>query len=261
MQATEFVQSYFDAWNHRDPVAVADHLAQDGLYCDIPENAQRTHDEFIVYLNNFFSRFRHRYELVGEILQGENTLAFQYRMYLLGKPGNRTSIEVYNGAEFITLHGEAAQMITDYYDIPEVVRSGSRVARVRNRRKYAKSGLNRNRLLEYKARLRDIMESQHVYLQPDLTLPRLAEVTNCSVNHLSQVINAGFGMSFFDYVNRYRIDHAKALLSNIGGEADAVLDVAFKVGFNSNSAFYTAFKKHVGMTPAQYRRSQIRKSH
>ncbi len=45
MRATDFVESYFDAWNHRDPKAVADHLAADGIYCDIPENAQRTHDE------------------------------------------------------------------------------------------------------------------------------------------------------------------------------------------------------------------------
>lgn len=261
MQATEFVQSYIEAWNHRDPVAVADHLAEDGLYCDIPENAQRTHDEFVVYLRRFFSRFRHRYELVGEILQGKNTIAFQYRMFPLGKEGRHTSVEVYNGAEFIILNGNAAKTITDYYDIPSAALPGSRIARVAHRRKYAKSGLNNGRLLEYKRRLKTIMESQNTYLQPDLTLPRLAKTMECSVNHLSQVINAGFGMSFFDYVNRYRIDHAKVLLSNADAEGGAVLDIAFKVGFNSNSAFYAAFKKYVGLTPAQYRRSQAKRTH
>ena len=64
-------------------------------------------------------------------------------------------------------------------------------------------------------------------------------------------------MSFFDYVNRFRIEHAKELLSEFNGQGDAVLDVAFKVGFNSNSAFYAAFKKCVGQTPAQFRRSQL----
>jgi len=255
MQATEFVESYFEAWNHGDPVAVADHLAADGLYCDIPENAQRTHDEFIVHLRTFFARYRHRYELVGEILQGENTIAFQYRILPFGKAGDRSSVEVYNGAEFIILTEDAAQTITDYYDTPAVARPEPRI------RKYAKSGLRRDRLLAYKARLRDIMESKNLYLQPDLTLPKLAEATNCSVNHLSQVINAGFGMSFFDFVNRYRVDSAKLLLSRFGDDDHAVLDVAFKVGFNSNSAFYTAFKKQVGLTPAQYRRSRARNTH
>jgi hypothetical protein len=51
MRATEFVESYFDAWNHRDPKGVADHLAADGIYCDIPENARRSHDELITSLS------------------------------------------------------------------------------------------------------------------------------------------------------------------------------------------------------------------
>jgi len=52
MRATEFVESYFDAWNHRDPKGVADHLAADGIYCDIPENARRSHDELITSLSD-----------------------------------------------------------------------------------------------------------------------------------------------------------------------------------------------------------------
>ena len=105
------------------------------------------------------------------------------------------------------------------------------------------------------------MHAEQVFLQPDLTLPKLAQRVGCSVNHLSQVINAGFGMSFFDYLNHFRIEHAKQLLVQPDGRSGAVLNVAFSVGFNSNSAFYAAFKKCVGQTPAQFRRSKLRKSH
>jgi AraC-like DNA-binding protein len=84
---------------------------------------------------------------------------------------------------------------------------------------------------------------------------------DCSVNHLSQVINSGFGVSFFDYLNQYRIEHAKELLTTLDGQSNAILNIAFTVGFNSNSAFYAAFKKYVGQTPAQYRRSQMSKTH
>jgi AraC-like DNA-binding protein len=264
MHASKFVESYFEAWNHNDPVAVAGHLADDGLYCDIPQNEQRTHNEFIVYLKGFFSTYRHRYELIGEILHSENTIAFQYRMYPLGKVGNSDATGIYTGAEFISLNGDAAATITDFYDIPDVAQArhpGPQVPRVAHRRKYAKSGLSDHQMLEYKERLQTIMLSQQVYLRSDLTLPKLAAAIECSVNHLSQVINAGFGMSFFDFVNRFRIDHAMELLSDIDGQCDAVLNVAFKVGFNSNSAFYTAFKKYVGKTPAQFRRSQVKKAH
>ncbi len=58
MHATRFVESYFDAWNHADPKGVADHLTADGIYCDIPEQAQRSHDELITRLTDFFSNDR-----------------------------------------------------------------------------------------------------------------------------------------------------------------------------------------------------------
>jgi len=259
--ATEFVESYMDAWNHRDAEAVANHLADNGTYIDVPGNIQRTHDELIVSLKDFFSSYRHRYDLIGEIMQGRNTIAYQYRMQPVGKA---EAGDVIFGADFITLRGETAIMITDYYDIPGQERSAeiARVtARVKGNHKYAKSGLNERQLHEYKNRLAGIMQTEQVFLQPDLTLPKLAQQVGCSVNHLSQVINAGFGMSFFDYLNHFRIEHAKRLLAQSKGQGNAVLNVAFSVGFNSNSAFYAAFKKCVGQTPAQFRRLRIKKSH
>ncbi len=264
MHATDFVESYFDAWNHRDPKGVADHLATDGIYCDIPENVQQSHDELIASLTDFFSNFRHRYELIGEILTGRDTIAFQYKMCPFDSLEDGASATAFRGAEFMTLHGDAAMRITDFYDIP-VLHQTSNLTHHANgqeqRSKYAKSGLNSEHLREYKRRLEHIMLSQQAYLRPDLTLPKLAEVVNCSVNHLSQVINSGFGMSFFDYLNQYRIGHARKLLAKIDGRNNAILNIAFTVGFNSNSAFYAAFKKCVGQTPAQYRRALLNKTH
>ncbi|MCH8336716.1 MAG: DUF1348 family protein [Proteobacteria bacterium] len=251
MHATEFVKSYFDAWNQRDPRGVADHLTADGVYRDVPENLQRSHDELISSLQDFFSRYRHRYELIGDILKRGNTIGYQYRWCPFENTGKSESSVSYRGAEFMTLHGDAAMTITDYYDIP-VETQGL---------KYAKSGLSSNQLLKYKQRLDQIMQSQRAYLQSDLTLPRLAMAVDCSVNHLSQVINSGFGISFFDYLNRYRIEYARELLATLDGQSNAILNIAFTVGFNSNSAFYAAFKKYVGKTPAQYRRTRLKDTH
>jgi AraC-like DNA-binding protein len=255
MRATEFVESYFDAWNHHDPRAVADHLAADGIYRDVPENIQRNHDELIVTLPDFFAAYRHHYELIGDILAGEETIAFQYRMYPSGVGGSDAN--VIRGAEFITLSGDAAASIIDYYDIPGAERPHQLAEATgpgANSLKYAKSGLGERQLQDYMERLEELMRSEQAYLLSDLTLPRLARMLDCSVNHLSQVINAGFGRSFFDYVNRFRVERAKAMLCEADGQS-AVLNIAYSVGFNSNSAFYAAFKKYVGQTPAQFRRS------
>jgi AraC-like DNA-binding protein len=264
MRATDFVESYFNAWNHCDPKGIADHLAVDGIYCDIPENVQRSHDELIASLTDFFSNFRHRYELIGKILTSSDTIAFQYKMCPFENGEDSSSLTAFRGAEFITLHGDTAMSIVDYYDIPGLPQPAnlySQTSHQAKRSKYAKSGLNNEQLCEYKQRLDQIMLSQQAYLRPDLTLPRLAEAVSCSVNHLSQVINSGFGMSFFDYLNQYRIGHARKLLAKIDGRNNAILNIAFTVGFNSNSAFYAAFKKCVGQTPAQYRRALINKTH
>jgi len=264
MHAARFVESYIDAWNHRDPRGVADHLSVDGIYCDIPENVQRTRDELVTSLISFFSDHRHQYDLIGKILTSRDTIAFQYKISAWKNVKKNEVPIAYCGAEFITLHGRSAVTITDYYDIPAITQPSdpARMAsREMRRDKYAKSGLNCEQLLAYKDRLEQIMQSQQVYLRSDLTLPKLADAVDCSINHLSQVINSGFNMSFFDYLNQYRIDYAKVLLSECDSQSTAILNIAFTVGFNSNSAFYAAFKKCVGQTPAQYRRAQASKPH
>ena len=260
MHATDFVASYFNAWNHQDPEAIAHHLAAEGVYCDVPRNVQIRRDELVTSFSEFFARHRHRYELIGEILVGGDAIAFQYRTHIVG---STESAESFRGAEFMTLHGDAAMTITDYYDIPGRVRNDDATGLGGDgpKLKYAKSGLSVVQLSAYKERLEQMMASQRLYLRSDLTLPKLARVVDCSVNHLSQVINSGFGMSFFEYLNHHRVEHAKALLSGRDERSGAVLDIALAVGFRSSSAFYAAFKKCVGQTPAQYRRSQLRKTH
>jgi len=258
MHSTEFVESYFDAWNQHDPEGVAGHLTPDGIYRDVRQNAQRNHDELVEFLERFFRHYRHRYELIGDILADGNTVAFQYQM-VPSASGRRNGETVFQGAEFITLENDSATLIADYYDAPE--ESGPANRRPKRpsvrRRKYVKSGLTTSRMTAYMAALDHVMQKQEAYLDPELTLPLLAERVGCSVNHLSQVINAGYGMSFYEYVNRHRVRRAKRILNRLDDHA-AVLKVAYSVGFNSNSAFYAAFKKRVGMTPAQFRRAHAR---
>lgn len=256
MHSTDFVDSYIEAWNQHDPAGVADHLTPDGIYCDVPQNAQCNHAELIDHLAMFFRHVHHRYELIGDILSNGDTLAFQYRMI----PSDQDAAgdgQIYQGAEFILLKQDSATLISDYYDAPGALAPSIVEKRtVGQRRKYAKSGLTDARMRAYMAALHTVMDEEEAYLDSELTLPLLAERVGCSVNHLSQVINAGFGMSFFDYVNRYRVNRAKRILNSLDNQA-AVLRVAYSVGFNSNSAFYTAFKKRVGMTPAQFRRADV----
>ncbi|MEO0425551.1 MAG: helix-turn-helix domain-containing protein [Pseudomonadota bacterium] len=260
MLAAEFVRSYFDAWNRLDGEGVAAHLAEGGVYCDVAESAQLTHESFREMLRDYFDEYRHTYELIGDVMEFGQSISFRYRMSPLvkAKKAGSSAEAPIEGAEFITLLGDTAMSIHDFYQDPGTIVNARKraTARAANRSKYAKSGLTEEQLASYKANLNRIMCDERAFLRANLTLPDLSRLVGCSVNHLSQVINAGFDTSFFDYVNRFRIERAKELLANnrAGG---AVINYAFEVGFNSNSAFYTAFKKFTGQTPAQYRRTQL----
>src|SRR5690606_41905073 len=72
-------------------------------------------------------------------------------------------------------------------------------------------------------------------------------------HHLSQVINVSQERSFFDFINRYRIDHAKGLLSD-PARAGNILEIALASGFNSKASFNRVFKKETGMTPSAFKK-------
>ncbi|MEM1155611.1 MAG: helix-turn-helix domain-containing protein [Pseudomonadota bacterium] len=248
MLSAEFVASYLDAWNQQDPAGVADHLSKNGTYSDIPEQRHLNRVELIAHLEGYFSKDTNFYQLVGEVLAGESTIAFQYRAC----PGGQSSEGGWMGAEFITMDGAGAGLIEDYYRDPAL--SSRRRGESPGRARYAKSGLSPDAQQVVLNSLIAVMEQDKAFLDPELSLPELAGRLGCSINHLSQAINDGHGVSFFDYINRYRIQEATDILVQPDRFNPSVLDVALAVGFNSTSTFYAAFKKATGKTPAQYRR-------
>jgi two-component system response regulator YesN len=86
----------------------------------------------------------------------------------------------------------------------------------------------------------------------DITLAEMAEYSNLSTSYFSTLFKQYTGQSFVNYVNRTRIDRSKLLLM----EADIrIYDVADMVGFSSLPYFNRVFKKVVGMSPNEYRKS------
>lgn len=104
-------------------------------------------------------------------------------------------------------------------------------------------------------KLKDVMETEKPFLNSGFSLPDLAQRLGVSVHGLSQSINEGLGKNFFEMVAQYRVEEAKQMLKvqrNIKVE-----EIAEQVGYNSKSSFNTAFKKFTGMTPSEFRGSQV----
>ncbi|PVM93206.1 hypothetical protein DDF62_01235 [Caulobacter radicis] len=116
--------------------------------------------------------------------------------------------------------------------------------------KYARSALPDARQVEIAARLEQVMRTGALYRDPLLSLSGLAGRIGVTPNHLSQVLNEHLGQSFFDYVNRWRVEEA---VTRIGASDEPILAIAYEVGFNSRSTFNAAVKKHAGRPPSAFR--------
>ncbi|ODB83988.1 hypothetical protein A3195_09705 [Candidatus Thiodiazotropha endoloripes] len=120
--------------------------------------------------------------------------------------------------------------------------------------KYQRSALDSKTSQLLYEELQNHMDEQRTFLDSKLTLPQLAAQLSISPNYLSQVINEQAECNFFDFINRYRVEEAQRHLT-AGAAQVNILGIALDAGFNSKSAFYTAFKRHTGQTPSQYRKS------
>lgn len=106
-----------------------------------------------------------------------------------------------------------------------------------------------------KVRLVLIMETEKHFLDPELGLPTLAEKMNLSSHELSYVLNNGFGTTFFDFVNRYRVEEAKKLLQDDRYRHLSMVGIAYEAGFNSKTTFNTTFKKMTGQSPTEFKKA------
>ena len=119
--------------------------------------------------------------------------------------------------------------------------------------RYAKSPLG----VAVRTRIRRKIEARlgddAIYKRSDLSLRLLSEALKENPHYVSQVISQEMNTSFYELVNRYRIEHAKRLLRESPDES--VLSIAMNVGFNSKSAFHAAFRRCTGATPSEFRES------
>lgn len=119
--------------------------------------------------------------------------------------------------------------------------------------KYSHSALTEELALMLAEQVKSHMEHHKTYLKADLSLPELAVELDISVHALSQTLNDAIGMNFFTFINSYRLNEVKKCL--LSDSQSSILDIALASGFSSKSSFYSFFKKQLGISPSQWRKS------
>jgi AraC-like DNA-binding protein len=131
----------------------------------------------------------------------------------------------------------------------------SRYRRIRKERmKYSTTSISGERMENALAELQALIEGEKIYLDPDLTLQKLAKRLKIHYNQLSRIINERFGVSFKNYINGYRVEEAKRLLADPAERDRNIIDIMYDAGFYSKSTFNTAFRKFTGMSPSEFRK-------
>ncbi|HEV2803035.1 MAG TPA: AraC family transcriptional regulator [Pyrinomonadaceae bacterium] len=100
-------------------------------------------------------------------------------------------------------------------------------------------------------RLRQVVEYINEHLEQDLTLSEIAAAVGMNPYHLSRAFKQEMGSAPHQYVIKRRVERAKVLLA----ETElTIIEVAFKVGFQSQSHFTNIFRRFTGVTPKAFRR-------
>ncbi|WP_103866761.1 AraC family transcriptional regulator [Aquimarina sp. I32.4] len=117
------------------------------------------------------------------------------------------------------------------------------------------STVNNKELQHLKLLLENVMSTDKKFLEEDLTLSVLADAISISDKKLSAFLNQYLNTTFYDYVNKYRVESVKEKMKSPKFDNITLLGIAYESGFKSKTSFNRIFKKETGLSPSQYKSS------
>jgi len=105
----------------------------------------------------------------------------------------------------------------------------------------------------YFQKLELLCKDQHIYTDSTLNREKVAEQLGISAGYVSQIVNVITGDNFANYINNFRVEAVKEMISNSEYENYNLLAMGLESGFTSKTTFYKAFKKVTGQTPNEYK--------
>ncbi|MEQ3654231.1 MAG: helix-turn-helix domain-containing protein [Dokdonia sp.] len=120
--------------------------------------------------------------------------------------------------------------------------------------KYQHSSFTQDNMQQLAYDLEQLMQNKALFLDNNLTVDEVAQVLGVKSHQISQTLSSFTRENFNDYINKYRIDHAKRLLKSKAHAPYKIEAIALESGFNNKVTFYSAFRKFTNTTPSKYRK-------
>ena len=120
--------------------------------------------------------------------------------------------------------------------------------------KYRHSPLTNEQMGKYLQILLRQMKENKAYKNKDLNPKTLEEITGIKSYYITEVINTLLERNFYEFVNEYRVDEVKTLITDKKNNHITLLALAHEAGFNSKASFNRIFKIYVGMSPSAFKK-------
>lgn len=118
--------------------------------------------------------------------------------------------------------------------------------------KYRSSSLRSIDEIKLYDQLKQLLETDKLYLNPELSLKTVADLLNTNTKYLSQVVNHQAGINFQQFINLYRVKEAKHKIVKDSYSNLTLYGIALQCGFKNKSTFYKVFKEVTGYTPKDF---------
>ena len=190
--------------------------------------------------------------LVGSIIVASVSLLMNVRDIITGNQVDTDWIILILVTIFIAYLGyygvkQTKMLLPDFL----ILESNTKKNKLNNTSRYS---YDENELKQLKKMLLSIVNEQKVYLDEDLTLNKLAQQIPTTDKKLSTLLNQYMKTTFYDFVNKHRVESVKEKLKSNDFAHLTILGIAYESGFNSKTSFNRIFKKETGLSPSEYKK-------
>lgn len=121
-----------------------------------------------------------------------------------------------------------------------------------SKKKYYSTPVSEKRCVEIAETIDKVMREHKPFVNPDMKIADLAKLANVSSHKLSYVFSQHLNITFYDYINRFRVEEFKNIVKEKGVDSLTLSALAEQAGFSSRASFFRYFKKIENISPGEY---------
>lgn len=253
MDRKELVDRYFLAWNEANLSDLLRLLHPQASYYDAFWGETCSGGDLAKYLGANLELELRWYKQDNDIVGTPNGMAVRYSVF-----DNDDTLglnPLFNGAEIFTVSSDVIMTVSDYYCDPstaDLIAVAALAEGQHGRADAVQRGLGAKSSNRIERRLAELAREFTLFLDPELTVTKLATAVDCTVMHLFHVLEERKQTSFLEFVNECRARYASTLLVETPRAEVRFDNIAEQSGFESIEDFRRAFQTTFDVNPDEY---------